>query len=491
MDNFEDEEFAIDIPEIWHTWIKNISTVRKFTAITTALAVAYVLLVPPTYESQSLLRIKPQKGISSSLLDDTPLGNNQTNQRMMNTYQEIMKSRGVVIPVIQATEKPNEEGKYPSYEGYVLGKITTRPYKDTDMVMVAVKGGTPEKAQAANRALIDSFMKRLTEIDQTKYSVTRQFLETRLQSAKKDLHEAEDKLSDFRKDHKIISADESVKTAAEKMALTDRLKAQNQIDMEAAAARASAMGNAMQGNSVSIADNATIKAYNDQIAKLESQRVEFATKYTAKHPSMIKISQDIAEMQSKLDEAINQVANGKAASTNSVYNGLLAEKLKSEAEASVASSNLATIANIEAQYGNDFATLSDNQKEFLRLMRDVSVANEIYAMLAKRLEEAKVAEVSITRDVAVVDEAFLPEAPIAPQKAKTIAFAFMFGFLVSSAFVIARGLMNRTIKTGEDIEKYLGIPVLGQVPSMESLNEAMEEAELSMVKRVWRMLWKK
>ncbi len=112
-------------------------------------------------------------------------------------------------------------------------------------------------------------------------------------------------------------------------------------------------------------------------------------------------------------------------------------------------------------------------------------------MLAKRLEEAKVAEVSISRDVAIVDEADLPTAPIAPRKGRTVALGFLLGLLASSAYVVARGLMNRTIKSSEDVEKYLGIPVLGQIPSVESLNEAKEAAELSLWQRVWRVLWKK
>lgn len=490
MERLNEEELTIDLRDVWHTLKKNMGTIRKATFVTTALAVAYVLVVPPTYESQSMLRIKPERGISSSLLDETPLGNSQTNQRILNTYQEILKSHGVVMPVIKATEKPNDKGQYPAYDTYVQGKITTRPFKDTDMVLVSVKGKTPEQAQAANKALIASFMKRLTEIDQTKYAITRTFIEGRLATAQKELHEAEDKLNGFRKDHKIISADDAVKMASEKMSMTDKLKAQNQIDMEAASARAAAMNSAMHGNATSIADNNTIKSYNDQIAKLEAQRVEMATKYTSKHPSMVKINQDIAKLQGKLDEAVNQVARGKSASTNPVHNQLLAEKLRSEAEATVASSNLATIKAIEDKYGEDFDTLSDNQKEYLRLMRDVNVAQEIYSMLAKRLEEAKVAEVSISRDVAVVDEADLPTRPIAPRKARTVALGFLLGLLASSGFVVAKDLMNRTVKTSEDIEKYLGMPVLGQIPSVESLKEAEEDAKLSFVKKVWRVLWK-
>lgn len=491
MQNFQEEEMTIDLLDVWHTLTKNAPLIRNVTIGVTALALAYVFIVPPTYEAQALIRIKQEKGISSSLLDAMPMGNVQANQQLLNTYQEILKSRSVVEPAIKAAVKPNKEGKYPAYEGYVNGNITTIPFKNTDMVQVSVRGKSPEEAKKANDALLASFLNRLTEIERTKYSITRKFLEDRLEGAKKDLHASEDILNKFQKEHKIIAPDDVVKLTAEKFSMTGKLKAQNQIDKEAGNAMAASVSSVLQNNAASIADSDMVKAYNAQLSKLEAQRIEMATKYTQKHPAMIKINQDIAEMQAKLDEAVNAVANGRNASSNPVYNSLLADKLKAQAQANVAASNLATIEAIETKYGEDLETLSDNQKEYVRLLRDVTVAQEIYSMLAKRLEEAKVAEVSVTRDVQIIDNAALPDFPVAPIKRRTVMFAFLFGLLSSSAYVVIRSLMNRTVKTSEDIEKYLGLPVLGQIPSVESLNEAKEVAELNTMKKIWRALWKK
>lgn len=482
---------VIDLRDVWHTLQKNTPLIRKVTLGMTALALAYVFIVPPTYESISLLRIKQQKGITSSILDAMPMGNVQANQQLQNTYQEILKSRSVVVPAIRKGVEANKEGKYPDYEAYVKGNITTMPFKNTDMIQVGVRGKSPEAAQKANQALIESFLARLTEIEQTQYAMTRKFIEGRVGEAKKDLHQAEDILNKFQKEHKIIAPDDAVKLAADKFSMTDKLKAQNQIDKEAGAAMAASVSSVLQENATSIADSDVIKAYNAELSKLEAQRIEMATKYTQKHPAMIKINQDIAELEGKLNQAVQNVANGRNASNNPVYNALLADKLKAQAQASVAASNLDTIAAIEAKYGEDLATLSDNQKEYVRLLRDVTVSQEIYSMLAKRLEEAKVAEVSISRDVQIVDNAILPERPVAPRKGRTVALAFLLGLLGSSAFVVGKDLMNRTVKSPEDIEKYLGIPVLGQIPSVESLNEAKEVAELSTMQKIWRALCKK
>lgn len=481
---------VIDLRDVWHSVTKHMGLIRKVTLATTAVAVAYAFLMPPTYQSTALIRIKPQKGISSSLLDAMPMGNAQANTQLQNTYQEILKSRSVVEPAIKKAVKPNKDGLYPAYEAYVKGNITSMPFKNTEMVQVSVKAKSPEEAKQANDALLESFLNRLTEIERTQYAMTRTFIEGRLGGAKKELHEAEDLLNKFQKDHKIITPDDAVKLAADKFSMTDKMKAENQISLEAANAKSGALASSLNSGASAMADNDVIRSYNAELTKLEAQRVEYATKYTQKHPAVIKINQDIAELQAKLNQAIAKVASGQSASTNPVYNGLLAEKYRSDAEASVAQSNLKTIADIQAKYGEDLATLTDNQKEYVRLLRDVNVAQEIYSMLAKRLEEAKVAEVSISRDVQIVDKGDVPIRPIAPRKGMSIILGFLLGLLGSCGFVIARDLMNRTIKSNEDVEKYLGLPVLGQIPSMESLNEAQEVAEMSTFEKIWRTVWK-
>ena len=114
-------------------------------------------------------------------------------------------------------------------------------------------------------------------------------------------------------------------------------------------------------------------------------------------------------------------------------------------------------------------------------------------MLAKRLEEAKVAEVAVSTEVQVVDTATLPEDPVKPKKFLTLLLAAFLGIFGGSGFVIAKELMNRTIKTTDDVANYLDLPVLGSVPDYESLNKNMkkEQQEQSLTARIRRYLWKR
>ena len=109
-----------------------------------------------------------------------------------------------------------------------------------------------------------------------------------------------------------------------------------------------------------------------------------------------------------------------------MHQQLLTSKFGSEAAISVAESNLAELERLDKRNQEDVERLSEKEQKYLSLMRDVSVADEIYIMLAKRLEEAKVAEVAVSTEVQVVDTATLPEDPVKPKKLLTLLLAAFF-----------------------------------------------------------------
>lgn len=487
----EEEEITIDLRDLWDVVKKNHAFIKKVTAGALIAAGLYLVVVPPTYESTALLRIKQSKGLGSSLLESMPMGNAMASQQLLNTYAEILKSRSVVVPVIEATEEADDEGKYPLYEDYIEKRVETKPYKDTEIMQVTVNAETAESAQRANQLIVDGFLNRLTELVRGEHKATRAFIEERVVSAKAELDAAEDKLAAFKKNNKVLSPDSQIKMAAEKLSMADKLKAENQVALEAAKARNSAVSQQMRGNIASVAENETLAAYQTKLAGLEAQRIHYLDKYTGKHPKVIAVNQEIAGLRQQLGAEIQKIAAMQAPSDNAVYQGLLADKFRSEAEIAVATSNLETVRQIEASYAKDVEALSDVEKEYLALMRDGQVAREIYVMLAKRLEEAKVAEVSVSTEVQVVDSSTLPEKPVSPKKARTLFIALLLGLFSGSGFVIVRELMNRTIKTAEDVEKYLGLPVLGRVPDNRSLDQLKADENRTLWQRLRRAIWTK
>ena len=490
--NFNEEEITIDLREIGAILKRNAANIARVTGVCIVAAGVYLAVATPVYESQALLRVKQPKGIGSSLLEAMPMGNAMANTQLMNTYAEILKSRSVIVPVIEKTEEPNKEGKFPGYEAYVKGNVATAPFKDTEIMQLTVRANTAEKAQKANNLIVEGFLNRLTELSRDQQKATRGFIEERAVAAKKELKDAEDKLTEYKKANDIIAPDDAVKLATEKMGMVDKLNAENRVALATANARLASTNAQLNGEAASIADNKSIQLYNQQLAQLEGERISYLDKYTAQHPKVKQVEQEIANLKQKINSEINKVASLQAPSDNPVHQQLLAAKFQSEAEASVAQSNLAKLEQIDNDNKTDLRNLSDKEQEFVNLMRDVTVANEIYVMLAKRVEEAKVAEASVATEVQVVDSGTLPEKPAKPKKALTLLLAALLGALASSGFVVVRELLNRTIKNSDDVANYLELPVLGSVPEMNDLRKDMEKNDKGpgLLAKIWRNVWK-
>jgi polysaccharide biosynthesis transport protein len=90
----------------------------------------------------------------------------------------------------------------------------------------------------------------------------------------------------------------------------------------------------------------------------------------------------------------------------------------------------------------------------------VSVANALGAVIIEKAEE--IIEI---RNVQVIDAAELPTDPIKPNIPLNIAISGVLGLVMGVFLVFMLEYMDRTIKTGKDIERHLQMPLLAGIPA--------------------------
>lgn len=66
--------------------------------------------------------------------------------------------------------------------------------------------------------------------------------------------------------------------------------------------------------------------------------------------------------------------------------------------------------------------------------------------------------------VNVVDEANLPTVPSAPRKGRWTLISAFLGAFICAAVILVHFMLDDTIKTSDDVEKYLGLSTLGMIP---------------------------
>ncbi len=90
------------------------------------------------------------------------------------------------------------------------------------------------------------------------------------------------------------------------------------------------------------------------------------------------------------------------------------------------------------------------------------IANETAQVFMENVKDIMMVE-----NVQVIDEAQVPDIPIKPRPSLNMAIAGVLGLMVSIFLVFLLEYLDSTIKTPDDIERYLNLPVIGTIPMVE------------------------
>ncbi|HEX3043763.1 MAG TPA: GumC family protein [Bacillota bacterium] len=461
-------EINLDLKDIFRILKKKWLLILAITLTTTIMSGVISFIIPPTYQASAILRIKdPQGSLASSLFSSLPVMNAAYTQQLMSTYIEILKSRNVVMAAFKNID--SKKGTLLTYEA-MLKRINVKPVNDTQILAVTVEAESADQAQKLTNTLVDAFLDRLAHLERSEQGSVREFIGVRLEASKKDLLKAEQELEIYKQTQQILAPDEEIKTMVERFAQNDQLAAENQLNIATLQAKLeSVQAQLSNENKGPVADSPLIQQYNSKLAGLEIQLVGLLEKYTAKHPEVLATRAEIEETKKQLSIEINRVINDQAPSLNQLHQNLLLTKLQSEAEIKAAQAQKESIAKIQAAHEVEIRKLPAKEQGLTRLMRDASVAQEIYIMLAKHYEEAKITEVMQPVNVQIIDQAVAPDKPIKPNKRINILSAAFLGIFAGTGLVFLGEYLNKTIDTADDVKHYLGIPVLGSIPDYENV----------------------
>lgn len=128
------------------------------------------------------------------------------------------------------------------------------------------------------------------------------------------------------------------------------------------------------------------------------------------------------------------------------------------------SNNMVTVENPNNTRILCISVKSDNSDEAK------AMANEL-AMISKK----NISNIMSTDEPVLYEKAIKSSRPISPDKTKTIAIGIIIGLLFAIAIVTFKVITNDKLNDADDIERYLGLPVLSSVPRDEYATNKRKE----------------
>lgn len=184
-----------------------------------------------------------------------------------------------------------------------------------------------------------------------------------------------------------------------------------------------------------------------------------------------------------LDASIEATRKNVQASVNSVLKGL--EITRNDLE------------NQARKFEGKISNAPTQEKELLSITRQQEIKASLYLMLLQKREENAITLAATANNGRMVEEP-LPGGPVSPNSKTYYLLALVLGIGVPVAFIFLRNLLRFKIESRADIEKITDVPVVGDIPMVETKgnpivvhenhNDLMEEVFRSVRTNIQYML---
>jgi polysaccharide biosynthesis transport protein len=108
--------------------------------------------------------------------------------------------------------------------------------------------------------------------------------------------------------------------------------------------------------------------------------------------------------------------------------------------------------------------LNRNRNQLTLLRQEVDNAQAAYDAALARASQTKLESRIALTDVAILNTAAVPSKPTEPKPALNLVIATMLGLLLGTAVALCWEWIDRRVRSGEELEASLGIPVLAYIP---------------------------
>lgn len=475
----EPDSDEFDLRELWQVIVKRRWTIITFTLIVVVAVVTASFLMTPIYRASLTLQIDREDIKIVKIEEVSPVDATTASQDYYQTQYELLKSRSLATRVINqlgladlpppppspfaqikdwlagwlpqtsqadATKPLSDSERMEGIVTQFLGNLTVEPVRNSRLVKLHYESPDPKLAAAILNTLVKNYVNMSMERRFDASTYARNFLQERLQQVKAKLEDSERELVGFARQEQIISVDQKESIVSQTLSATSAALTEAEKNRVAAEANYRQMLSTRGQGLSQVLDSKIIQTLKESQAKLEAQYQDNLSIYKPAYPTMVQLRGQINQINAMISQ---EVGNIRAAITANY------EAAKS-AEAMLRS-------RIE-QLKQDVLTLQDRSIQFNILRREVDTNRQLYDGLLQRFKEVGVAAGIGTNNISVVDEAKTPVLPYKPKLQLNALLALVLGLLggVGLAFLFER--LDDTFKRPEELEKLLGLPVLGVIP---------------------------
>ncbi|MEW5703924.1 MAG: polysaccharide biosynthesis tyrosine autokinase [Pseudomonadota bacterium] len=477
-------------------------------ALLTLLAGLIVYQVTPRYTAHAHIMIEPRENKIVSI--ETVMAALPQGLETLNGQIEVIRSRSLARRVIQKSRldlEPefNLDLRKPGFLATLFSVRTYLPDSWADYIS-PIEPITEEEMKALERRIIDAFLDSLdveavgrSLVLQVSFTSTDPALAARVANDVADLYIVEqleakfeatqvatrwlgDRLSTLRES--VKASEQAVETFRRENGLTQsngislvgqQITEVNSQLIIARAARAEAHARLRQvesllqspGGAESAAEVLTsplIQRLREQEAEVNRKAAELTSRYGPSHPKIVNVQAEARDLRAKIASEVKKIT----------------QNLANEVEVATAREDALTqsLRGLESQASE----LNIKEVQLRALQREAEANRTVQEIFLNRFKETTQQGDIQQADARIISPADTPSVPSFPKRGLLIGLVFVASIGIGGLLAVVLEKLDQGFRSIDQIEKEVGVPGLGLIPTLASVdieNEAPESVVLS------------
>jgi chain length determinant protein EpsF len=311
--------------------------------------------------------------------------------------------------------------------------------RGSQIISMSFRADNAAFAAAVVNAYAKSYIDLAIELRAGPAKESAQFVEERLRVLRTELEAAQSKVAAFQRSRGVVISNERYDQEIARLAALEASYAQALAEQAAT----SSIARNSSDTSADVAQNPAVIALRGQLQAAEARLAESSLTLGVSHPVRIQQEAQVAELRAQLSRE-TRLAAGTSQSTNRVSSARLGE-LRALVEA-----QKRTIVNMR--------TVRD---EGALLLKELEAAQRAFDTVSQRRSQVALETAADTAGARVLTPATAPLEPHSPKPPLILTAAVILGLMIGVGGAIAWEVLDRRVRSVEDLAVADGVPVLG------------------------------
>jgi polysaccharide chain length determinant protein (PEP-CTERM system associated) len=452
------------------------------------LGIYLAIALPRVYEASTLILIKPQQ-VPQDYVQSAIVAAN-IESRIMTISQKILSRANIqkIIDQFNLYVNPEQadmliEEKIADLRERVLIElqIPEDTRREADVFSISFQWPEPQKVAAIANSLAALFINEDLKEREADAVDTTKFLDDQLRNIRVRLQEYETKLGDYRQRY-IGELPEQLESNLRILDTLQQQLSEREERLRDEKNRLALLAIEIRAQKETLAGGAIVSEEGEAMTlpQLKNQLYTLQSSYTDRHPDIIRLKAQIADMEAKLKSGQLESSGGANVNTNLseknqlLTSDVLAEQIRQRREIKAEILNLNVdirkLKNEIRIYQQRIERTPKREEELMALNRDYQNIQESYSSLLNRKLEADVAVNMEKRQkgeqFSILESAKVPLAPVSPNIKILFLLAVMGAFGIGFGLIFLTDYFDNSVKDPNDFEADLGVSLLATIPKV-------------------------